>query len=346
MRQYFPAIFGNRDTARALGESAERSALPHALLIEGAQGSGKRTLAKEIAMAALCESRKDTSHPLPCRSCRACYLIENGLAPDVHYVTRGDRATLGVEAVRDMIEDTAMAATELDYKIYIFEDAHTMTVQAQNALLKVMEEPPAPVKILLLTEDADSMLTTVRSRARLLRMQRFTPEEIRTYLEAHHADLLAPFALRTEELAATLLSAGGNIGRAIALLSPKSQAALQKERAAILGVLSALADQSYSALLGALSALPQKRDELASALLLLHTAVRDLILLKHAEDPPLTFFPTHAEIPERFNAFRAGTLFAYADTILQATDELARNANVSTTVTALALRLRNAQKVR
>ena len=145
MRRYLNAIFGNRDVCRSLGESIERNALSHAILIEGDRGSGKRTLAKEIAKAMLCEERENSSFPLPCLGCRACYLVENGLATDLHFISRGDRATLGVDTVREMIEDTTMSATEFDHRIYIFEDAHTMTAGAQNALLKVLEEPPQNV---------------------------------------------------------------------------------------------------------------------------------------------------------------------------------------------------------
>ena len=103
MRQYFDAVFGNRETCTALGKSIESDALYHALLIEGDTGSGKRTLAKEISKAVLCECKNDVTRPLPCGECRACQLAERGLIPDIHYFSRGERTTLGVEAVREMI---------------------------------------------------------------------------------------------------------------------------------------------------------------------------------------------------------------------------------------------------
>ena len=346
MRRYLDQLLGNEETKSALGAAIARTTLSHALLIEGDEGSGKRTLAREIASALLCEAKGDEGASLPCRACRACHLVSEGLAPDVHFITRGDKATLGVDAVREMIGDASMASTEFDYKVYVFEDAHTLTVQAQNALLKVMEEPPEGVVILLLTEEADAMLTTVRSRARLVRMQRFTADELRTHLSRIRPDLLSPLASRPEELTALLLSAEGSIGRAIKLLSPESQAALKKERAQVTAVLDALAEKTYAPLYAALSALPQKRDPLSDALALLHTAVRDLILLQRASDPPLAFFPSREAVPEHLTSFRSRALFAFADVLSTATEELARNANVSTTLTALALRLRNAQKER
>ena len=346
MRRYLDAVFGNRENCRTLGESIEKGALSHALLIEGEEGSGKRTLAKELAKALLCEAREDGNATLPCSCCRACYLVENGLAPDVHIISRGDRATLGVDAVREMIKDTAMASTEFDRRIYIFEDAHTMTAGAQNALLKIMEEPPEGVHLILLTESADSMLTTVRSRARLVRMQRFTAKEIASYLSQSKDELILPYGARKEELDALLMLAGGSIGAAIRLLSPESAAQARGEREATLAVLDALSGKSYLSLYKALSALPQKREEFKAALVLLQNAVCDLILSMRAEEPPFSFFPSREAIPEALNTMRIATLFAFHDAIEETAVELDRNANLQTTVTMLSARLRNAQKER
>ena len=346
MRRYLNAIFGNRDVCRSLGESIEKNALSHAILIEGDAGGGKHTLAKEIAKALLCEERENKDTPLPCSSCRACYLVDHGLATDLHFISRGEKATIGVDAVREVIEDTALAATEFNHKIYIFEDAHTMTTGAQNALLKIMEEPPRGVVLILLTESVDSMLTTVRSRARLIRMQRFTTEEIKAYLREKEIELLRPYDARKEELDTLLLLSGGSIGEAVRLLSPESAKEVKKERDETLAVLNALAEKSSTSLLKALTALPQKREELKESLLLLGRALRDLILLKRAEEPPLTFFPHKEQIPEALSAFRIGMLFAFSDAIEEAVTELERNAGVASTLTMLAARLRNAQKER
>lgn len=346
MRRYLDAIFGNRENCLSLGKSAEKNTLSHAILIEGDEGSGKRTLAKQIAKACLCENRTDKTSPLPCNACRACHLVENDLAPDVHKINRGERATLGVEAVRDMIEDTAMASTEFDYRFYIFEDAHTMTAQAQNALLKVMEEPPEGVVLLLLTESADAMLTTIRSRARLLRMQRFTKEEIAAYCKEHAPSLLAPFEGRKEELDGILLFAGGSIGKAKALLSEQAGREVIKERSETLALLDALTKKSYTAVRQALFSLPQKREELSDALLVLHSALRDLILLQCADDPPLVFFSSKESVPESLGALRLGVLYAFSDAIEATLREMERNANVQTALTLLTSNLRYAQKER
>ena len=239
-----------------------------------------------------------------------------------------------------------MASTEFDHKIYIFEDAHTMTAGAQNALLKVMEEPPEGVNLILLTESADAMLSTIRSRARLIRMQRFTAKEIASHLLSTKKELLSPYQARQEELDALLMLAGGSIGEAVRLLSPESAALAKEERDTTLAILSALSQKSYSSLYKALSALPQKREELKAALLLLQSALRDLILRTRAEEPPFSFFPSADSIPEALSAMRISTLFAFNDAIEETVAELDRNANLQMTVTMLTARLRNAQKER
>ena len=239
-----------------------------------------------------------------------------------------------------------MSATEFDYKLYIFEEAHTMTAGAQNALLKIMEEPPEGVKLILLTESADSMLPTVRSRARLLRMQRFTPEELTAYLEKNAESLIRPYASKREELDALLLLAGGCIGNAMRLLSPEAASAVKRERSEVLALLEALAGKSYAALFAALTAIPSKREDLKDELLLLHSALRDLILLKRAEHPPLSFFPVTEKIPDSIAAIRISTLLAFTNAIEGAVAELERNANIQSTVTMLAANLRDAQKER
>jgi DNA polymerase-3 subunit delta' len=245
-----------------------------------------------------------------------------------------------------MIDDTVMSSVEFNYKFYIFENAEAMTVQAQNALLKIMEEPPDAVKIILLTQSADSMLTTIRSRARILRMQRFYPEEIAEYLKRNESQALALAPQNDEELRTLLLSANGSIGKAISLLSPQSRTAIKKERDEILTLLTALTQKSYAALWSALSALPQKREELSRALLLFHTAIRDLITMKQTETPVLCFFPSPDAISEPLTALRVGTLFAFIDATADTVEELEKNANIQATLTAFAARLRNIQKVR
>ncbi len=336
MRRYLDALFGNESLRSNLGKSIENNALHHALLIEGPKGSGKKTLALQIAAAEVCEAKGNEALPLPCGVCRACRLVLSGNAPDVTFVSKGNRATLGVEAVREAKEDMFLSPTELPVKLYIFEDADTMTVQAQNALLIVLEEPPKSTKIILLCEESEAMLTTIRSRARLLRMEAFSPSALRRYFEETAPSLLMPYKSKESDLSAVFLAAGGRIGEARRYLSLDGFEELSDKRRVTDALLCAVTkDASFSKLCDAFLLLPTKREMLIEALRLLHLALRDLILFKKNENAPLLYC-TSAEIADEYSRSVPLTcLFSMADRVALAIEDIEKNANVQTTLTLL-----------
>ena len=165
MREYLSCVAGNEALRARLGGELARGAISHAYIVEGEAGCGKHTLARAIALAMACEQREGEG-PFPCMSCPSCRKILAGNSPDVITVSREeDKVTMGVDVIRALREDVPLYPNDLDIKLYIIEDAHTMTTQAQNALLLTLEEPPPFVMFLLLTERADALLETIRSRA-------------------------------------------------------------------------------------------------------------------------------------------------------------------------------------
>lgn len=339
MRKYFDALWGNERSRVMLGSCIEQGNLPHALILEGPAGSGKRTLAKELAAALVCENKGDVSRPLPCHTCRACHLVDTENAIDVHFISREDKASIGVESVREMRRDVYLSSTEFDSKIYIFEDAHTMTPQAQNALLIVLEEPPPGVHFLLLAEAGEALLETIKSRARTVRMEKLTENGLTDFLSARFPSLLS--SVTPSELRAAVVSADGRVGEFLRLLEPKSRELLQKERKTTLSLLTALAGGRYSALCEAFAPLPSKRDELINALSLLSLSVRDLILRKRDDNAPLCFFASEEECESLLSSFRTDKLFAISDTVNEALERLDKNANTSTVLGILKAKLRS-----
>ena len=215
----FERIYKNRDTVDRLVRQIREKTLPHAYRIHGPCGAGKRTLAIEMAAALNCEGDGRT---LPCGRCNTCRRVRAGQFTDLKTLAlASDKSTIGVEEVRTLREDMFLTATESEYKIYIFSDADKLTPQAQNALLKVLEEPPERVLILLLSENADRLLGTIKSRAPAVRMERLSPEELDAYLRDNSMEatsLLRRDEARYREL---LYSADGVIGRALELLDEK-----------------------------------------------------------------------------------------------------------------------------
>ena len=183
MREYFPRLLGNGETKTRIGKAVEAGNVPHAFLIGGPSGSGKSILAKEISAALNCENRYSTSHSLPCGVCNNCKRVREGNFTDVKILEKKkDKASVGVLEIKDFREDMFLSATESESKIYIIDDAECMTVEAQNALLKVLEEPPSGVIIILLAKECDRILTTIKSRTQYVPMTRFSEDEIMKFL--------------------------------------------------------------------------------------------------------------------------------------------------------------------
>ena len=341
MRRYMELLYGNSESKQSLCRAALQNTLPHALIIEGIRGSGKKTFAKEIASAQLCENKTSTTLPLPCKSCRSCRIIADGNAVDVKWITRGDKATLGVDAVREAKQDMYLSATEFDTKFYVFDEAHLMTPQAQNALLIVLEEPPPTVKILLLCESADALLTTVRSRARLVRMNKFTVDEIENWLRENRPDALARYSADPSALADLLTESDGSIGRALEILEPKNAESVLKDREHILKLIDAFSSPSFAVLHDAVSRLSAKRDDLTTDLTLLTRALRDLILLKKTPDAPLCFFGERDAALKKASAFRLSFLLRAMQNTEDAIRKLERNANAATVLNVFKCTMKN-----
>ena len=331
MREYFSDLFGNDRTRDRLGEDVEHGTLAHAHLIVGDSGSGKRTLAREIAAALNCEMLSDGAMPLPCGMCSSCKRIKNEQHPDVKYQRRADKATLGVDEIRLLREDMYLSPTESKYKVYIIEEADRMTPNAQNALLKVLEELPSGTVILLLCESPDKILTTIKSRAQLTRMQRFSDERLRELLLDIDSGARAMATADPEKLSGIITSAGGRLGRARELLSSRSAKEIAEAREATEKIISALDPREpYSALYLALSELPSQRAEFSEALEMLLSALRDLIAIKTARAPAMLFFTSRDEARRKASVIETKRLSRIFELVCEAERDVLRNVSVQT----------------
>lgn len=202
-------LAGNESIKTALSAAMSRSAFPHALIISGAEGSGKRTLAGILSCALVCSSAGER----PCLTCPHCKKAQRGIHPDIMTVDAGGKEIV-VSQIRDQLRpDVWVRPNEAAVKVYIILHAQDMNVHAQNALLNVLEEPPAYAVFFLLAENPDALLPTVRSRCVELSMQPLSPEQALPVLTARFPD--APPARVREAFS----MAGGILGRAAGLLN-------------------------------------------------------------------------------------------------------------------------------
>lgn len=342
MRTYFPTLVGNDDTARRLGDAVRRGTLPHAHLIVGPSGSGKHTLAYGIVAALNCENIARDDLPLPCGVCNTCRRIREGNFTDVKLLGRADgRATIGVEDIRAFREDMFLSATESAHKVYIIENFETATPQAQNALLKVLEEPPPGVVILLLAEGCEKILTTIRSRAQLTRMRMLDAEAIESYLLHRSAEAKVLKERDPDGFRAAVLHADGKLGEALADIGGTENEATKKRRAVTEGVIrAALPGVAYSEIRAAVLALPGKRAELSDALDEILLALRDLLLVRcHADALPL-FYPDRKRAEEIASAMTKKRILRLFDLFSVTAEYNRQNGNINTVLADLAAKLK------
>ena len=338
MNRFFDGVAANEALRTRIGQEIAAGTLSHAYIIEGPRGSGKHTLALQISAALSCERRTDASSPLPCKRCPSCQKILGGNSPDVITIGREDKATLGVEAIRKLKTDVWVMPNDTDVKIYLIEDAHLMTVQAQNALLLTLEEPPSYVLFFLLCESTAPLLETIRSRAQTLHTEPVPSRVMDDYLCRHSSDASALKATNPTEYYEILATADGKLGMALELLDPKARKPLLEQRATAREFIRLCSERrSSEASLRYLNSLSQKRDHLTAQLSTVLLCLRDLILTKQTENAPLCFFADAEEAASLAYHFTMPELLRLSGAINEAIDRLRVNANIRLTLISLAV---------
>lgn len=334
-------IRGNESLKQRIEADLRDGSLSHAYVIEGKRGTGKHTLARTLAAALSCTANKDSLDSLPCMQCEACRKIFADLSPDVITVGREkDKATIGVDAVREIRRGVATVPSELEKKFYIIEEADLMTVQAQNALLLTLEEPPSFVVFFLLAESARALLETIRSRAPSLRMEALRREELKEALLTLDPRARVTLNTQREEFEAILTAADGSLGEAMRLLDPKERKTYLTAHALVESAIDALSGKTgASEMIRILSSFPQKRPEAIAHLQMLRTALRDLILLSKIDDPHLCFFSDTERAKDLAEGFSIAALCRALEATDRAVDALHQNAGMLITMTTLAVAL-------
>ena len=202
----FEALLGNERLKETLAASLNKGHISHFYLISGPRGSGRHTLARLLAQAILCQG----THK-PCGSCVPCRKIESGNHPDFITVEDPEHKNVAVKIVREIREDVFIRPNESAYKIYLFPQE--LGIEGQNALLKILEEPPGHGVFILLTDNPEKLLETIRSRATELKLVAL-PEKLL------HRQLKMDFpGAGEEDLLSAMERSGGFYGQAKEILS-------------------------------------------------------------------------------------------------------------------------------
>lgn len=203
----FQDILGHEQIIEHLQNAIKTDKVSHAYILDGPDMSGKKMITDAFAMTLECE-KKGTE---PCMECHSCKQALGKNQPDIIYLQHEKPNTISVDDIRSQINnDIGVKPYSSPYKVYIVDEAEKMNVQAQNALLKTIEEPPAYAVILLLTNNAEIFLPTILSRCVRLSLKAVPDEKIKAYLMKNYevpdykADVCVAFAQ-------------GNVGKAIEL---------------------------------------------------------------------------------------------------------------------------------
>ena len=301
----FNDIIGHDTIKEHLKKAIESDHVSHAYILTGETGMGRKSLANAFAMTLLCEKGKSE----PCMECHACKQVMSSNHPDLIFVGHEKPGSIGVDDIRGQIHDTIMIRPYSSYyKIYIVDEAEKMTVQAQNALLKTIEEPPSYAIIMLLTTNQEAFLPTILSRCVQLKLKPLKDSVVKSYLmgslgiKESRADVYAAFAR-------------GNLGRAIHLASSEEFQLLYSE---LLHMLKHLKEMDIIELLFYIKKMKDENLDIYDCLDFMQLWYRDVLMYKVTQDINLLIFR------EEFNTMKemsAASAYDGIERILKAIDK-------------------------
>lgn len=278
----FKDVVGHKDVIRYIRNAVTENKVSHAYIINGERGSGKKMLASLYATTLLCEKGGSD----PCNICHSCIQAESGNHPDIIWVGHEKPGSIGVEDIRNQVNNTvAIKPYQGPYKVYIIPQADIMTVQAQNALLKTIEEPPEYVVIMLLTENAEVLLPTINSRCVMLKLRNIKDALIKRYLMEklevpdYKADICTAFAQ-------------GNMGKAIMLANSEHFNEVREE---VLQLMRYIHDMEISEIVDAVNRCAVYKLEISDYLDIIMIWYRDVLLYKATKDIDKVVFKDQVE---------------------------------------------------
>jgi DNA polymerase-3 subunit delta' len=273
----FKEILGHEQIKEHFRNALLSQKISHAYILSGEEGMGRKSLANAFALTLLCEREMVE----PCMECPACKQVLSGSHPDLIYVTHEKPASIGVDDIRKQINDTIQVRPySSTHKIYIVDEAEKMTQQAQNALLKTIEEPPEYAIIMLLTTNTEAFLPTILSRCVQMKLKPLRDSVVKDYLK----DRLGVSEMDAEVYAAF---ARGNLGKAITIASSESFKELHRE---ILKLLKGIREMDISQILDWIKMLKDEEYDIYECLDFIQMWYRDILLYKVTNDINLLIF--------------------------------------------------------
>lgn len=325
----FADILGNEHIISHFKKAIENNKISHVYIINGEKGMGKKTMAKAFAMTLLCEE-KGTE---PCMKCHSCIQALTDNNPDIITISPDKPTTLSIDHIREtLINDIDLKPYSYSHKVYIIKNAELMNSAAQNAILKTIEEPPEYAVIILLTDNAGSLLQTVLSRCVKLDMQPLKNNIVKKYLMEnmkvvdYEADVAAAFA-------------GGNLGKAIEVSCSQDFAGMSDE---VIQLLRYIKDMQAYEVVAAVKRAADYKFMFADYIDLMILWFRDVLLYKASKNVNELIFKNEIK---SIKEYAANTSYNGIESILDAMDKakvrLRANVNFDVAIELMFLTIRD-----
>lgn len=320
-------VVGQNEIKDSLRYALVNDKVSHAYIFNGPRGIGKKTMARIFASMLLCKFPQVNG---ACGKCAPCKMFEMGTNPDL-YVVKPMKSSISVDQIRELQEDIMVKPLYSERKVYIIEDADSMTVQAQNCLLKTLEEPPSYAVVILILENINSVTETIRSRAVRLNFKKNTYDEVYNYLSSKYnndAKVLNFIASYSD----------GVIGVAEELL--KSQE-FNDLRESTIKMLTILCKPTKSESLEVSDFFDQNKEYINEVLDIMLMFYRDMLIVRETGDESLLINSDKKDII-LLNAYNLTTskILENIDTIVKTKINLEQNANYQLSVDVMLMKLR------
>ena len=263
----FENVVGQQRIIALINNLLYSNRIPHAFLFEGQKGIGKKRIALEMARGICCSSA-DTK---PCGTCSSCIKASHGNHPEIKLIE--EDSSIKIETIRELQKEIQLKPYEGAKKVFIINNAERMTTQAQNALLKTLEEPPGYASIILLTNNAASLLPTIISRCQLLKLVPARLEEVQQHLQRVEG-------LGLEESKVIASFSNGIVGKAIRILQDEE---FRIKRDIIIEITRQLLEGKIIDLLERVSFLKEEKETVDDIFDIFISWYRDLLIFRETQ---------------------------------------------------------------
>lgn len=325
----FDSFYGNEKLIKSLAHELKSHTLPHAIMIYGESGMGAGYLSELLARSVICENGG-------CGVCAACKKSQKGIHPDIIVIDRGGE-NIPISEIREIGKTIHLYPNDSDRKVYIIKNAHNMNAAAQNALLKLLEEPPKFASFILSVSKKDKILRTVLSRCMVINLSTVTTDEVCLYLEREKK-------IKHDEAWEIAKISAGNIGRALILSDKRAGKREIGRRAFALDVINTLCfSNEFSFLMLQKRFADEKtrskdeRDAQSGIFDVISELLSDILRYQNGLSP-VTFSDNEEELHRISNILTAHGISLLFSNVEYTQSQIARNINYSACINSFLMR--------